>query len=76
MASRRRRLPSGRAEAVELKLRVRADQMKPTESVRPNATPLGLCHACATIVYSGDRLAMAGAYLFHDGCTPRDAGTT
>jgi hypothetical protein len=47
--------------------------MKPTEHVRPDATPLGLCHACAKVVYAGDRLAMAGVYLFHEGCA--DEGT-
>ena len=69
MAWTRRRLSSNRAEGVEPKLRARAEQMRPTEHVRPGATPLGLCHACGKIVYEGDRLAMRDACLFHDGCT-------
>ena len=71
MPWRRRRLPPDRAEGVELQLRARAEQMSPTEQVRPDATPLGLCHACAKIIYAGDLLAMSGAWLFHDGCAPR-----
>ena len=31
-------------------------------------TPLGVCRACATIVYTGDTLAMAGGYLLHGEC--------
>ncbi len=72
MAAARRRLPSDRAEAVELRLRARAGQLKPTEELRSGATVLGLCHGCARIVYAGDSLAMAGAYLFHEECGPRD----
>ena len=68
--TRRRRLSSDRGEGVELRLRARAEQISPAEQVRPDATPLGLCHACAKIVYGGDRLAMSGACLFHDGCVP------
>ena len=75
MAWRRRRLSSDRAEGVEPKLRARAEQMRPTEQVRPDATPLGLCHACGKIVYAGDRLAMSDAYLFHDGCAPEGRRT-
>ena len=71
MARMRRRLSSDRAEGVELKLQARAEQMSRTEHVRPDATPLGLCHACGKIIYAGDRLAMSGACLFHDGCAPR-----
>lgn len=70
MASKPHRLPSDRAEEVELKLRARAEQLKTTEQLRSPATPLGLCHACGEIVYAGDSLAMAGIYLFHDDCTP------
>jgi hypothetical protein len=50
--------------------------MTPSEQVRPDATPLGLCHGCAKIVYAGDRLAMAGACLFHDACARKDARPT
>ena len=70
MAWTRRRLSSDRADGVEQKLRARSEQMSPAEQVRPDATPLGLCHACAKIIYAGDRLAMSGACLFHDGCAP------
>ena len=70
MAWRRRRLSSDRAEGVEVKLRARAEQMSPTEHVRRDATALGLCHACGKIIYAGDRLAMSGAWLFHEGCAP------
>ncbi len=70
MTSAPRRLSDDRAAGVELKLRARAEQLKPTEQLRSGATPLGLCHACAKIVYAGDSLAMAGACLFHDECAP------
>lgn len=71
MASGRRRLPPDRAEAVELRLRARAGDLRPTEQLRFGATALGLCHGCSRIVYAGDSLAMAGAYLFHDECGPQ-----
>ena len=71
MASAPHRLPSDRAERLERTLQTRAAQLKPTERVRPRATPLGLCHGCASIVYAGDSLAMAGIYVFHaDCCAP------
>ena len=70
MTSEPHRLPSDRAVEVEAKLRARAEQLKPTEQLRSSATPLGLCHGCATIVYAGDRLGMAGIHVFHRDCTP------
>lgn len=57
-----RRLSPQRAQGVEAHLRARAEQIK------PNRTPLGICHRCARIVYSGDALAMAGGYLLHGEC--------
>jgi hypothetical protein len=37
---------------------------------------LGLCHACAQVVYSGDKLAMAaGVYLYHGDCLPTTGST-
>ena len=58
-----RRLASERAGQVEVKLRARSARLKPR-------TPLGLCHVCATIVYTGDSLAIAGGYLHHGECSP------
>ena len=68
MASAPHRLPSDRAEGVEAKLRARSEKLKPTEQLRAPPTPLGFCRACERIVYAGDRLAMAGLYVFHDDC--------
>ena len=68
MASAPHRFPSDRAERLERKLRARAAQLKPLEPPRPPATALGLCHACASIVYAGDRLAMVGISVFHADC--------
>ncbi len=76
MPSRPRRLRSDHAEAVEKKLRARAEQLRPTERVKPGATPLGLCHACKRIVYAGDDLAMAGVCVFHEACAPPAARAT
>ena len=70
MTSEPHRLPSDRAVEVEAKLRARAEQLKPTEQLRSPATPLGLCHGCARIVYAGDRLEMADIYVFHRACIP------
>ncbi len=64
------RLPSDRAQQVELKLRARAEQLKAGEQLRAGTTALGLCHACARVVYVGDDLAMAGIYLLHADCCP------
>ncbi len=68
-----RRLPPGRAEGVEARLRARAEQLKPIEQLKPRVMPLGLCRSCEKVVYSGDRLAMAGLYLFHHDCVSGDA---
>ena len=57
-----RHLPSDRAERVELQLRARADQLKPSR------TALGVCRVCTGIVYTGDSLAMAGGSLLHGEC--------
>ena len=70
MASEPHRLPPDRAEEVELKLRARAEQLKPTEQLKPATTALGLCHACGRIVYARDGLAMEGIYLLHLDCCP------
>ena len=76
MASAPRRLRSDSAEAVEQKLRARAEQLRPTEQVKPGATPLGLCHGCKRIVYAGDDLAMVGVCVFHEDCAPPAAPAT
>lgn len=68
MASAPRRVPSDRTERLERKLLARAAQLKPLEPLKPPATALGLCHACARIVYAGDSLAMAGISVFHADC--------
>ena len=70
MASAPHRLPSERAEQVERTLRTRTVELKAPEQLRSAMTPLGLCHACAGIVYAGDSLAMAGIYVFHADCCP------
>ena len=71
MASQPHRLPSNRAKRLERKLRARAARLKAPEQLKSRAMPVGLCHACATIVYAGDSLAMAGIYLLHaDCCAP------
>ena len=70
MVFKRRRLSTDRADGLELKLRARAEQMKPTEQLGPNSAPLGLCHACTEAVYAGDSLVVAGVYVFHDRCAP------
>jgi hypothetical protein len=31
---------------------------------------------CTTVVYAGEKLAMAGIEVFHDGCTDRDGSVT
>jgi hypothetical protein len=63
-----RRLPPDRARQVDEQLRARADQLK------PRRTPLGICHACATIVYTGDSLAITGGHLLHGDCSPEVPG--
>jgi hypothetical protein len=70
IASEPHRLPSDRADEVELKLRARAEQFRATEQLKPATTAIGLCHACGRIVYAGDGLAMAGIYLLHVECCP------
>ena len=55
-------LPPGDERGVEVRLRVREEQIK------PRATPLGICRTCGTVVYTGDALAMAGCSLMHDAC--------
>jgi hypothetical protein len=64
----RRPLSSERAGEIEVQLRARSEKLK------PRGTALGICHACATIVYSGDSLAIVGGVLQHDDCTPGGAG--
>jgi hypothetical protein len=64
-----RRLSPERADGVEAQLRARAEKISPgAERISPQRSPLGICRQCATIVYAGDRLAMAGGYLLHDNC--------
>ncbi len=71
MASAPHRLPTERAKGVELKLRARAEQLRPKEQLKSTATQLGLCHTCAKVIYPGDKLAMAaGIYLYHGDCAP------
>ena len=62
-----RRLRADRAEGVEVKLRARAEQLKPTKPPGPPGTPLGICRACATLVYTTDRAA-SGRSLLHAKC--------
>ena len=76
MVSAPRRLRFGHAQPVEEKSPARPEQLRPTEQVKPGATVLGLCHACKSIVYAGDELAMAGVCLFHEDCAPPAAGAT
>lgn len=70
IASEPHRLPSDRADEVELKLRARAEQIKATEQRRSTTTAIGLCHACGRTVRAADGLAMAGMYLVHAACCP------
>ena len=68
MASAPHRLPPDRAKGVETKLRARAEQLKPTEQLKPRATPLGLCRTCTKIVYAGERFVKPSIYVFHADC--------
>ena len=68
MSSSPRRLRADRAEGVEARLRARAEQLKPTELSSAPGTPLGICRACATLVYAGDGAAVVGRSLFHRNC--------
>ena len=70
LASEPNRLASDRADDVELKLRPRAEQLEATEQLKSATTAIGLCHACGSVVYAGDDLAMTGIYLFHADCCP------
>ena len=69
MSSSPRRLSPDRAAGVEARLRARSEQLKPTELSSPPGTPLGICSACATLVYAGDGAAAVGrSLLVHRKC--------
>jgi hypothetical protein len=67
MGSGSSHLPKDRAELVEEHLRDRVVQLK------PRGTALGICRTCGTVVYAGDRLAMIGSHVLHDGCASSGA---
>ena len=72
MARVNRQLAFERARRVEVRLRARAELLKPKgEHPVATATPLGLCDECSAIVYSRDGLVISGGHLLHDACARR-----
>ena len=62
MHSVRSPLTSERANALEVEVRARAEQMK------PRGTPLGICRICSKVVYGGDRLVLTAGSPLHQAC--------